>query len=83
MLHFEKVAPCLLHLKKHSSTCAINHLLLRGWQNRGGDKQATEEFIKNVETVMKAQYFGNAFYPSNWIFPVQDDGSLGEIKLAN
>jgi hypothetical protein len=83
MIRFEKAVPCLLHLENRSSECIIYQLLLKGWRFVEGDKPATEEFIRNIELLVNQQLFGNAVCPSNWKFPVEKDGSLGEVKLAN
>jgi hypothetical protein len=45
-----------------------------------GDKLATEEFVQNVELLVNQQLFGSAVCPSYWKYPVEKDGSMGEVK---
>jgi hypothetical protein len=72
------VLPCLL-----SSETIIEHLLHRGITLLEGYKKLTEQFMKEVEDIMNDEIFGHNGCQSNWRFPVNDDGSMGQIKFAN
>ena len=43
----------------------------------------SEELFIGVQTLMNESLFGSPQCPSNWKFPVQDDGTMGVIKFAN
>ncbi len=76
MMKLEQALPDLLHLENRSSEAIIAHLLRRGYILREGNKQMLEQFILNE------RIFGNAGCTSNWTFPINKDGSMGEIKFA-
>ncbi len=47
------------------------------------NKQLNEQFMKEVEDLMNGEIFGHNGCRSNWRFPVNDDGSMRQIKFAN
>ena len=83
MIKLEKAIPCLLHLENRISDTMITFLLRRGIQLREENREETERLIKAVQLVFNEQLFGRPGSPSNWKFPLNDDGTMGEIKLSN
>jgi hypothetical protein len=47
------------------------------------NQQLTKLFILDVENIMNDEIFGHNGCRSSWRFPVNDDGSIGQIKIAN
>ena len=83
MIKLEKAIPCLLHLENRISDTMITFLLRRGIQLREENREETERLIKAIQLVFNEQLFGRPGSPSNWKFPLNDDGTMGEIKLSN
>jgi hypothetical protein len=83
MIKLEKAIPCLLHLENRISDIMITFLLRRGMQLREEDSESTLRFITSIERVFNEGLFGRPGSPSNWKFPLHDDGTMGEIKLSN
>jgi hypothetical protein len=79
----EKALPCLFYLENRSSEAIIYHILHRGMELREGNKQFTKHLIREVERIVNQEMFGEPRLPSNWQFPLKDDGTIGDIKLAN
>ena len=50
---------------------------------REGNKQFTKYLIQEVERIVNQEIFGEPGLPSNWQFPLKDDGTIGDAKLAN
>jgi len=44
---------------------------------------ATEDLMVAVEVIFNEKVFGSPGSPSNWKFPLESDGTMGEIKLSN
>ena len=61
----------------------IYHLLRRGMELREGNQLITDDLIREVERIVNQEMFGEPGSPSNWQFPLKDDGTIGDIKLAN
>jgi len=83
MIRLEQALPCLLHLENRSSETIIEHLLRRGITLLDGNQQLTKQFMLDVENIMNDEIFGHNGCRSSWRFPVNDDGSMGQIKFAN
>ena len=83
MIKLEKAIPCLLHLENRISEAMLTHLLHKGLSIREGNKQECNNLMRAVERCMNESFFGTPEAPSAWQFPVNDDNTMGEIKLAN
>ena len=83
MIRLEQALPCLLHLENRSSETIIEFLLCKGLSLREGNRQSTAEFINGVQNIMNQQIFGSVGCSSNWTFPINEDGTMGKVKLAN
>jgi hypothetical protein len=83
MSKLEKAIPCLLHLENRISKAILMYLLRKGLFIRERNKQACDNFMRAVESCMNESFFGTPEAPSAWQFPVNDDYTMGEIKLAN
>jgi hypothetical protein len=49
----------------------------------GGDTEASENFIKAIEALVNERYGGHPGCASNWKFPINFNGSMGEVKFSN
>jgi hypothetical protein len=50
---------------------------------REGNEQITDVLIREVERWVNQEMFGEPGSPSNWQFPLKDDGTIADVKLAN
>ncbi len=83
MIRLEQSLPCLLPLENRSSETLIEHLLHQGFKLREDNPLLTKQLIQDVERIMNEEIFRQIGCRSNWKFPVNDDGSMGQIKFAN
>lgn len=83
MIKLEKAIPCLLHLENRISEAMLMHLLRKGLSIREGNRQACDELMCAVERCMNENFFGMPEAPTAWQFPVNDDNTMGDVKLAN
>ncbi len=45
--------------------------------------KATSQLITDLELIVNQELFGSPRCPSNWKFPLNTDGMMGEINFAN
>jgi hypothetical protein len=83
MVKLHKAIPCLLHLENRISDAMITFLLRRGIKLLEENNVDTQDLIVAVEAIFNEKYFGLPESPSNWKFPLESDGTMGEIKLSN
>ena len=83
MIRLEQALPCLLHLENRTSEAIIAHLLRAGYNLREGNKEQTDQYIAAVQLIINEGIFGNPGCASNWIYPINKDGSMGDTKFAN
>jgi hypothetical protein len=83
MIKLEKALPCLLQLENHISDHILTLLLRVSLNILKGEKEASGNFIKAIEDLVNKSYFGRPGCKSNWKFPINDDGSMGEVKFAS
>lgn len=83
MVALEKAVPCLLHLENRGSEGVIGFVFLLGLSIREENTIETESYITAVTTIINEELFGEPRCPSNWVFPLDDNGGMGEIKFAN
>jgi hypothetical protein len=83
MVKLEKTIPCLLHLEKCTSEAIVGHLFHRGLQLREGSEVHTNQLVSDIETIINESLFGIPGAPSNWKFPLNEDGTMGELKFSN
>lgn len=83
MIKLEKAIPCLLHLENRISDAMITFLFRRGIQLIEENHGETETLMSSLELIFNEQLFGQPGSPSNWKFPMNKDGTMGEIKLSN
>jgi hypothetical protein len=83
MVKLEKTIPCLLHLEKCTSEAIVGHLFRRGLQLREGSEVHTNQLVSDIETIINESLFGIPGAPSNWKFPLNEDGTMGELKFSN
>ena len=83
MIKLQKAIPCLLHMENRISDAMVTHLLRRGIKLREENRRGTEELLHAVELIFNEQLFGLPGSASNWKFPLNPDGTMGEVKLSN
>lgn len=83
MIRLEQALPCLLHLENRVSETIIEHLIKVGMQLRDGDPTSTRNLIEGVERIINENIFGSVGCSSNWKLPLNADGTVGKVKLAN
>ncbi len=83
MIRLEQALPCLLHLENRPAETIIEFVIRRGFLLRHECRREQQSFMKAIEYFMNEKIFGNVGCPSNWRFPLNVDGSMGSIKLAN
>jgi hypothetical protein len=60
MIRLEKAIPCRLDLENRISEALIYHLIQKGIRLREEDKEATEELLVGVESLMIESFFSFA-----------------------
>ncbi len=73
----------VLLLENRSSETLTEHLLCRGIGLPEDNPLLTKQLFQNVDRIMNEAIFGQVGCRSNWKFLVNDDGSMGQIKIAN
>jgi hypothetical protein len=82
--------PCILHLEMR---CGIKFLsmILSEELSRPENRNAQDEFVIEIETLMDRKVFGTHLAPSQWFFPVKEKElecethhlALGEVRFTN
>jgi hypothetical protein len=83
MIKLEKAIPDLLHLENRGSEAIITHLFLWGLHRVEGSAELTQQLIRSIQLIINEQLFGEQGCPSNWQFPLNDDGTMGDVSFAN
>ena len=83
MIKLHQAIPCLLHLENRPIEAIISCCIQQGLSLVEGSAELTKCLMKAVELLINEKLFGRPGAPSNWVFPVNDDGTMGEIKFAN
>jgi len=61
----------------------VFHLLMKAVRQHYGNGTLTNELMVGVERIINEYFFGTPGSPSNWKFPINSDGTMGDIKFAN
>jgi hypothetical protein len=48
-----------------------------------GDEEATTELKNIIELIVNKRLFSGPGCPSNWKFPLGNDGTLADVSFAN
>jgi hypothetical protein len=83
MIPLEQALSCLLHLENRTLETIIEHRLHRGMNIQQDCTAEQQNLMIGVEDIINEQFFGTYSFWSNWKFPVNKDGSMGQIKYAN
>ncbi len=59
LIRLEKAIPYLLHLENRISEALIYHLIQKGIRLREEDKEATDELMAGVKSLMNESFFGS------------------------
>jgi hypothetical protein len=76
MILLEKAFPFLFHLENRSSEAIIWYLLQSGLELCEGNEGALEQLARAVQKIVNKEMFREPGAPSNWQFPMKDDGRL-------
>jgi hypothetical protein len=84
---------CILHLENRVGLKSIESILRSGlskalqgiltWTTSIGANKRQEEYVHHVTTIMQTRILGTASAPSQWRFPLTDDGKMGSLSMDN
>jgi hypothetical protein len=84
---------CILHLENRVGLKSIESVLRSGlskaahgnldWTTSTGTKKRQEEYVHRVTDIMQTKILGTASAPSQWRFPLTDDGQMGSLSMDN
>ncbi len=77
-MKLKRTMPCLLHLENCTSEAIIVHLLHHGLNLWEGSEIHTNQLVFDIETIVNESLFGLQGSISNWKFPLNEDGTMGE-----
>jgi hypothetical protein len=83
MIKLEKAIPDLLHLENRGGEAVITHLFINGLRLVEGSEEVTKALMDAIQMVINQRLFGDPGSPSNWKFPINKDGTMGDISFAN
>ena len=85
---------CILHLENRVGLKSIESILRSGlsnakkgvclnWTVGNGINRRQEEYIQRITSIMQKEILGTTFAPSQWRFPLTEDGNLGTLSMDN
>jgi hypothetical protein len=84
---------CILHLENRVGLKLIESILRSGlsnaqkgvleWMESNGAKKRQEEYVQRITTIIQTQILGTVTAPSQWRFPLSDDGTMGMLSMDN
>ena len=84
---------CILHLENRVGLKSIESILRSGlskalqgiltWTTSMGAKKRQEEYVHHVTNIMQTRILGTVSAPSQWRFPLTEDGKLGSLSMDN
>jgi hypothetical protein len=83
MIKLEKAIPDLLHLENRGCEAVITPIFINGLRLVEGSEEATKALMDAIQLVINQRLFGDPGSPSNWKFPINLDGTMGDISFAN
>ena len=84
---------CILHLENRVGLKSIESILWSGlsnaraglldWIDTTSVNRRQEEYIQRISNVMRHEILGTPFAPSQWRFPLNEDGLMGTLSMDN
>ncbi|KAI2494593.1 hypothetical protein MHU86_19918 [Fragilaria crotonensis] len=84
---------CILHLENRVGLKSIESILRSGlsnarkgileWTVASGAKRRQEEYIGCITTIIQTQILGSLMAPSQWRFPLTEEGNVGTLSMDN
>ena len=84
---------CILHLENRVGLKSIESVLRSGlskaiqgiltWTTSMGAKKRQDEYVDRITNIMQTRILGTASAPSQWRFPLTDDGKMGSLSMDN
>lgn len=84
---------CILHLENRVGLKSIETILRSGlsnamqgvltWTASKGVKKRQDEYVNCVTNIIQTRILGTFLAPSQWRFPLTDDGKMGSLSMDN
>jgi hypothetical protein len=84
---------CILHLENRVGLKSIESILRSGlsnaqkgnleWTESNGANKRQEDYVQRITTIIQTQILGTATAPSQWRFPLSDQGTMGTLSMDN
>lgn len=88
-----QAVPCILHLENRVGLKSIESVLRSGltnalqgkleWVQARAIQKRQDEFVARVTKIIQTQILGSNDAPSQWRFPLAEDGSMGSLSMDN
>jgi hypothetical protein len=93
MCHALQGVVCILHLENRVGLKSIESILRSGlanarkgllnWTVATGVTRRQAEFVQRITTIMQTEILGSGFAPSQWRFPLTEEGNMGTLSMDN
>ena len=84
---------CILHLENRVGLKSIESILRSGvsnarkgileWTVASGVNRRQEEYVDHVTKIIQTQILGSLMAPSQWRFPLTEEGNVGTLSMDN
>ena len=84
---------CILHLENQVGLKSIESILRSGtssavhgkleWINASSMQKRQDDYIKCITNIIQTRILGTNDAPSQWRFPIAEDGSVGSLSMDN
>ena len=84
---------CILHLENRVGLKSIESILRSGlslalqgtltWTSSNSLKKRQDEYVKCITDIMQTRILGTPTAPSQWRFPLTEDGKMGALSMDN
>ena len=84
---------CILHLENRVGLKSFESILRSGITNArlgrlemitgNGVNQRQDEFVSRITRIMRTQILGTVMAPSQWRFPLTEEGNMGTLSMDN
>ena len=94
MYHALQGVVCILHLENRVGLKSIESILRSGLANArkgllnwtvatGVTRRQAEFVVQRITTIMQTEILGSDFAPSQWRFPLTEEGTMGTLSMDN
>jgi hypothetical protein len=56
---------------------------LLNWTVANGISRRQDEYVRRITSIMQTEILGTSFAPSQWRFPLADEGNMGSLSMDN